>query len=121
MTDQPSEDQEPQVRPFAAFLQETNKGRTHSELSDRLHELIGAVVETGRKGTLTLQVTVEHTKNAADNQLSVTEQVKLALPKPDVRTSIFFADSEGNLTRTDPDQMSFGDLKVAGHTERQAQ
>lgn len=39
------------VRPFAAFLQD--RAASHQELSDRLHELIAAVIDTGKAGVLT--------------------------------------------------------------------
>ena len=42
------------VRPFAAFLQD--RAASHQELSDRLHELIDAVIDTGKAGVLTYKV-----------------------------------------------------------------
>jgi hypothetical protein len=45
--------EEPQVKPFAAFLQETAAGRTHDELSQGLHDLIEAVNGRSRSSSST--------------------------------------------------------------------
>lgn len=94
------------IRPFAEFLQETSNGTTHDELSIDLHELIRAVREHGKKGSLTLTITVAPLSKRDDSQLTVTEEIKVAAPKPEPRPSIYFADRNGNLSRTDPAQLA---------------
>lgn len=102
-----------QIKPFAAFLTTTNKGKTHAELSERLHELIGKVLDTGKSGAITLTVKVA-AEDADARRLTVTETISVKLPQPDARKSLFFADPTGNLTRQDPLQMSFDDSPVRG-------
>lgn len=112
-------DSEPvQVRPFAAYLTETNKGRTHNDLSEGLHALTEEVLRTGKPGTLTLTVKVE-ADDTESRRLVVSETVTVKPPKPTARKSVFWADSDGNLARTDPGQLSFGDIHVAGDTTTQ--
>jgi hypothetical protein len=89
----------PQRKPFAQFLQEARKGGLHTELSDELAALVQSCIETGKKGKLALTVTVE------DGTVSIVDDVKVTTPKPDARPSIFFADDDGNLSRTNPRQV----------------
>ena len=103
MTDQP-------IRPFADFLREQNRGRTHYELGEALHDLVARVEDTGKKGTLTLVVTVEPLKGA-EEALTVSDEIKLKLPEHDRGASIFFRGRDGNLQREDPNQPVFEALR----------
>lgn len=100
-----------QVKPFAAFLQEQSGGNTHDELSEGLHDLIDKVRETGKKGSLQLTVTVSPLKDDM-NVLVVSDEIRLRLPEHARKASVFFADEQGNLSRTDPRQLTFEGLKV---------
>jgi hypothetical protein len=95
---------EVRTRPFADVLATLNKGRTHTELSEKLQQLVGAVIETGKKGSITLQITVEPTKT--EGLLEVSDNVTVKMPTFARAASIFFADDEFNLTRNDPNQSS---------------
>ena len=97
-------------RPFADWLREQSNGRTLDELSDALADVSAAVRETGKKGTLTLTITISPVKNGG-GALVVADQVKALAPKPDRRTSVFYADDHGNLTREDPRQPTFEGLR----------
>lgn len=102
MTEQP--DDETVIRPFSNWLREVQTGRTHDELSEKLHELIAAVVETGRKGSLAVKFTIAPMKNST-HILVVDDQVALSLPAYDRETTVFFPDKHGNLSRKDPNQL----------------
>lgn len=104
------EQEQPQVRPFAAFLQEQSKGKTHAELSEALHDLVQRVADTGRQGSLVLTIAVKPMKGADNGALLVSDQIKLKLPEHDRKASIFFS-NEGNLQRTDPQQLAFEGLR----------
>jgi len=109
-----------QIRPFAAYLQETNRGRTHADLSKQFHELIGEVLDTGKPGSLKLEIKVS-ADDAEGRRLVVVETVTSKLPQPDPRKSIFFADDDGNLTRNDPNQLPLGiQLATEKRSERHA-
>ena len=99
----------PDPRPFAEFLLEQNRGRTHNELSEALVDLVARVEDTGKKGTLTLTVTVEPLKGN-ESCLQVSDEIKLKLPEHDRGASIFFRGRDGNLQRDDPNQPSFFDV-----------
>lgn len=102
---------DPVIRPFADALREMQAGRTHTELSEQLHELIARVRDTGKKGSLTLTITVAPVKNASENTLTVSDVVTAKLPAHDRRVSLFYADADGNLTRRDPNQLEFESLR----------
>lgn len=96
------------IRPFAAVLQEIGGGKTHDRLSEQLAELVDAVTSTGKKGVLTLQVTVAPIKAGNTNTLVVTGKTVCKAPEGDDASpsSVFFPDAAGNLTRNDPNQPS---------------
>jgi hypothetical protein len=104
------------VRPFAAWLQEQSNGLSHTQLSNNLHDLIGRVRETGKKGSMLYTVTISPYDKTTD-----------VLQVNDRRSSIFFPDSNGNLTRQDPNQLAFDlrsvdtpDTTVISETRRNA-
>lgn len=101
------------VRPFADWLREQSSGKTHEELSDALYDLIGRVRDTGKKGTVTLVVSVAPLKGDS-NVLIVADEIKLRLPEHDRKASLFYPDEHGNLTRRDPNQLVFESLREVG-------
>ena len=105
------------IRPFSDFIAETSRGRTHDTLSVELHDLVQAVREHGKKGTLTLTITVAPFSKGDDSQFTVTEEVKASKPKAEPRPSIYFADRAGNLSTSDPNQST---LPIAELPERPA-
>lgn len=98
------------VRPFADFLLEQRRGLLHHELSEGLNELLEAVLEHGKNGSLTLTVTVKPA-GAGDMTVFVTDDVKVKKPEGDRPASLFFVDDDRNLTRENPRQMSFESLR----------
>jgi hypothetical protein len=103
----------PQRKPFAQFLQEARKGGLHTELSDELAELVHSCTETGKKGKLSLTVTVIPSKDM-DGTVAIVDDVKVTAPKPDARPSLFWADDSGNLSRTNPAQAELPLTAVRG-------
>lgn len=115
-TDQPVQDYEPQVRPFAAVLQELDRGMVHNDVSEQLHALVDAVIEHAAKGTLTLELTVAPIAKGDTSVLTVAAAVKTKRPSSP-STSAFFVDRTGNLTRRDPRQIEIP-IPVADTTSR---
>lgn len=112
MTDDATETtDEPVVRPFSEFLLQQQYGRTHDELGTALHDLIAAVRETGKAGKLTLTIDVKPLGARDGHQLLVADVVTTKMPQGERPTSMYFVDGDGNLTRTDPTQLSFNDLR----------
>ncbi len=98
------------TRPFADFLADHNGGQGHRQAGEALQRLVAAVLDTGKKGTVTLKVTVG-TMDGADNTLVTTIEVAEKLPAVAPKPQVFYADDDNNLTRSDPNQLVFDSLK----------
>lgn len=107
------DDTEVTTRPFADFLAEHNKGAGHRQASEALQRLVGAVVDTGRKGSITIKVDVEPMKNADEHTVMTTVLVAEKIPAIPPKAAVFYADAEHNLRREDPRQLAFDSLKEA--------
>lgn len=94
------------IKPFAATLQEIAAGAFHARLSEQLQDLVTAVTDTGKKGVLTVQLTVAPIKPGNTTNLVVTGKAAVKAPESDdaAPSSVFFHDAAGNLTRNDPNQ-----------------
>lgn len=106
-------------RPFSQFMIEQRKGGLHGEISEKLQELVAAVVEHEKAGTLTLTVTVKPAGNGT-NQYVVTDEVKVKAPEAARGASLFFADGRGNLSRSDPRQPELPLREASNVREAQA-
>lgn len=102
-------DDERVVRPFADFLREANRGRVHDELTEQFHAVLAAVKDTGKAGTLTLTLKVSKQKKTA--MLEISDDVKAKIPQLDRPAQVWFLDSNGNVTRNNPEQLSFESIK----------
>lgn len=105
------DDAEVHVRPFAEMLTILDRGAAHDEASRSLHDLIAAVVDLGRKGSLTIAIEVSPLKGMKD-QVVLTAQVTTKMPKADATSQMFFVDQSGNLTRSDPRQPQIEGLTI---------
>jgi len=96
------------IKPFAATLQEIAAGAFHTRVSEQLQDLVTAVTDTGKKGSLTLTLTVAPIKPGNTTNLVVTGTTAVKAPKSDddSPSSVFFHDNSGNLTRNDPNQLA---------------
>ncbi len=98
-------------KPFAAFVQEQRNGGLHGELSLALAELVNAVSEHRKAGTLTL--TVKVAPNNDGLTVTVTDKIKMTAPEGDRGAAIYFVDAEGNLSRRNPYQQELPLREVA--------
>lgn len=89
-------------KPFAAFVQEQRNGGLHAELSEALGELVQAVAQHGKSGTL--QLTVKVAANGDDTTVTVTDRVVVKVPEGKRAAALFFFDHDGNLLRRNPAQ-----------------
>ena len=89
-------------RPFQDLLREHRGGLTHDELSDALHDLVAAVTDEGKAGSLT--VTFKVKPMGKGEGLEVSADIKCKPPVKTPGVSIFFATPENALVREDPRQ-----------------
>lgn len=88
---------------FLAVLRDLRKGRTVSELEDKMREVVNRVRDTGKKGTLTLTISIDPTK-AGDGTYQLSDKVVSKLPDFERHATLFFGTPDGNLQQEDPRQ-----------------
>lgn len=101
----------PERKPFAQFLQEARRGGLHTELSDTLAELVLAVQDTGKKGTIKLTLSVEQSKDD-ESIVVVNDDISVSVPKHTTKPTLFWPDQLGNLQRRDPRQAEIPGLQA---------
>ena len=100
----------PAIRPFADWLREQSQGKTHDEMGEAIYDLAARVRDTGKKGSVTLTIVVEPMKGD-ERVLVVSDEIRLKLPEFPRKPSIFYTGPDGNLSRQDPEQLTFESLR----------
>lgn len=96
-------------KPFATFLLEHARGRSHDELSRKLRDLLEAIEQTGKGGSISYKVSIKP-ETRADGAVLVTDEIKVSTPSLDRPASIFFVDDGYRLVRNDPRQLTLDRL-----------
>ena len=92
---------------FASFLAEHRRGKLHAELGEKLAELSTEVIQKGKSGKITCTITISR---VGEDQVDITDDVKLTLPKGERGKAVWFVDTEtGGLTRQPPRQTTVED------------
>jgi hypothetical protein len=99
------------VQPFAELMTLLDKGEVHAEASRALHDLVAAVADVGKPGTLTITVKLAPLKGSSE-QLIVSAQVSAKAPKSEPSNAIFWVDKGGALVRNDPHQPVIDGLRI---------
>lgn len=100
-----------ELTPFSQQIAYMNQGCTDADLAERLAEVVKAVVETGKQGTISLQLKVSVQKTKAGEQIKLTPIVSSKKPEMPIGDTIMFPTYDGDLLREDPNQRSL-DLKA---------
>ena len=86
------------------LLSEHGGGATQEEISDAIRDVVAAVTDEGKAGTVTVTISIKPLGKG--NGLSVGIECKAKPPKQAAGVSVFFADGSNNLQRQDPRQSS---------------
>ena len=92
------------------ILTTLNKGRKMHELSTEIEKLVSAVRETGKAGSISMELSVKPT--AADaTQVFVSLKIVGKHPKPDEKETLFFTTRDNALVRNNPEEqdLPFGE------------
>ena len=90
--------------PFFHTLRELRAGMTLEDLSGEMAKVVQAVRETGKKGSLTLTLTVKPPRKGGAVYLTVEDEITAKVPTLDHSDTVFFFGPNGALTRSDPSQ-----------------
>lgn len=91
----------PQAISFIGFLQSNRRGEIPAEADAAMTDILAALREHGGKGKLTLTMNFSFTKSG---QIEIKPELKSEKPRRAMSSGLYFADDDGNLTRTDPKQ-----------------
>lgn len=91
------------MRLVTDVMREIRKGRGVDLASRMLAEVVRAVDETQKKGSLTITLTVTPDKGGGAGK-TISLETKSKKPVLDIPAAQFFSDPSGDLHRTDPDQ-----------------
>jgi hypothetical protein len=104
------------IKSAQATLNELRDGQVMNELAAAIHEATKAVKEHGKAATVTLDITVKpfQTKGLAESPITVLAEVSSKLPKPEVPSTLFYIDGDGNPTRQPTRQNDLPGVTVVG-------
>jgi hypothetical protein len=89
------------LRPFSEWVTDHAQGAVDDEMTLALADLVQAVAAHGKKGTVTLKVTVEPA-GSGGRTVETSCLVEAKAPQPDPEKSIFFVGERGSMERDDP-------------------
>lgn len=96
------------ARPFADVLRELAGGATLNAAGEDLAKVVAAVKATGKKGELTLKLTVKPNDDGGQT-VTIADSITIKVPTRSRRPSIFFPTDDGDLSRSDPRQGELAD------------
>jgi hypothetical protein len=96
------------MKPFRETLSKLRQGACEEELTAALAEVVHAVQNTNKAGSVTLKITVTPTKGLA---LELDDTISSNVPKLAQPSTLLFPTVEGNLQEQNPMQRSL-DLTV---------
>lgn len=99
---------------FTDVLADIRNGDVITDLTEELRDLVMAVRETGRPGSLTLTLKVKQMSKGVGAALVIEDDIKAKPPKAEKGTSVLFATEDGELQRNDPRQPRLIDLEPRG-------
>lgn len=99
------------VLSFAKWLEKHARGSLNDEASAAMAELVKAVSDRGKGGTLTLTIKVEPTGQSG-RMVAAGGKVDTKAPQPPAELGIFYVGEGGSLHREDPYQQRIPGMNV---------
>jgi len=98
--------------PFSQQISHMAKGTLDAELTSELAKLVKAINDHGKKGTISLTLTLKpEVVNGEVTMINISPDVKVSKPQPQRMSSRMWPTYDGDLLRNDPDQSEL-DLKT---------
>src|SRR5580704_8181361 len=91
------------MRLITDVLRDIRKGRPVEEATQALADVVRAVDETGKEGSVTVTLKIKPSKHGGPEKTLIAE-VKAKKPVADIAPAVFFSDEDGDLHRVDPKQ-----------------
>jgi hypothetical protein len=105
---------------FSLFVQDLRDGRAHAELTGKLAEVLTAVKETGKAGSITLKIDIKPAARGNNDvdKVTILDTVTAKVPMPDRGQDFYWLTDDNNLSRNHPRQHNL-DLRDATSTQPQ--
>ena len=103
---------------FAEVLRELGRGAVQTELSETLANLVQAVRDTQRAGSLTFVLKL---KPLSPEALTTEVMINAKHPQPKRSNTVFFHTEDGSLMRDHPRQINFPELVEGDDAKTPAQ
>jgi hypothetical protein len=99
------------MRLITDVLRDIRKGRPVEEATMALADVVRAVDETGKDGSVTITLKIKAAKHGGPEKTLVCE-VKAKKPIAEIAPAVFFSDEDGDLHRVDPrqEEMPLGEV-----------
>jgi hypothetical protein len=98
---------------FQNFLTDLDDGKFHEQLCDLWPKVTQAVMETGKKGSLTIKIAASKNGKMA----IVTSIATISVPAPATEQTMFYVDKQGHTIRHDPEQLPLRHVSLKPPTE----
>ena len=89
---------------FNETIVQINNGATLAELGEALQQVVAAVRQTGKTGSITLTLKITPASKRTTEVLMIESQVRAKLPEPERGMTVFYATEDNRLVRNDPKQ-----------------
>lgn len=86
---------------FYNFLKDFKAGHLDAQLTNKMHDLVGAVTKFQKAGKLTVEIALSP---KAEGEIMTTVKFKMKAPERDTIESIMFVTPENNLIDSNPKQ-----------------
>jgi len=102
------------MRLITDVLRDIRKGRPVEEATNALADVVKAVDETGKEGSVTITLKIRSSKHGGPEKTIIAE-VKSKKPIADIAPAVFFSDVDGDLHRVDPrqEEMPLGEVRTS--------
>lgn len=104
---EPQQEQEKPQSDIHQLLIEMRSGRVLQDINTKFNQVLAAVLDTGSKGKVTIELNIEPGRMGSGGavlEVELSHNIKLKTPEHDIGKAVFFVNQEGILTREDPEQ-----------------
>ena len=100
-----------ELTPFSEYVRELEAGMIDAEATDLMGELVRAVRDTGKKGSISLKIELVPTDRDGDHIHLSVKDLSISKPQPPRDGQLMYSSGDGDLARHNPNQ---GRLPLTG-------
>ncbi|WP_027710155.1 hypothetical protein [Zooshikella ganghwensis] len=106
--------------PFSQTVAYINRGSLNDELTEKLSDIVKAVRETQKTGSITLQLKIQMLSNSDEDTIKISPTVKTSIPEYEQPKAVFWSTADGDLLRNDPKQgeLELKSVPVSGENQK---